>query len=140
MWHRLSTMLCVSGFWLGLAVMPAQGSESRIHPFSITCNGTPERVDFYATDLGVSITRHIQGGAVDVFQPRGGLKFLRLEVAHRRRDKTVLVMGFNQVSARANLRGFIPVKTNASGDLMMQIIAACSGSGALQGHAIVYFL
>jgi hypothetical protein len=88
--------------------------------------------------LGNSVNRFIQGGSLAVSQPRDGIKSLRLQAAGDP-NKTVLVLGFNEVSGRADLTGFMQVMTNASGSVPIQVIGACTGGGQLQGLATVNF-
>ena len=139
MWNRPSTtILCASALWLGLAGLPAQAAETRVKDFTLTCDSTIRNIVFTVTGFAASVTRLVQGAAVAVYRPQGGLKFLRLEAAGDP-TKTFLVMGLNEVSARVDLTGFIPVSTTASGNVAVQIIAACTGGGTLQGTAVIYF-
>ena len=135
---RLAAALCMSAFCAGLSVLPAQASETRSDNFSVVCDGTTRNVVFNATGLGTSVNRFIQGGSVVVSDPRGGLKFLRFQVAGDA-TKTILGMGFQEVSARTDLTGFIKVATDASGVVPFQLTAACTGGGALKGTATVQF-
>jgi hypothetical protein len=138
MWNRLSAILCASILCSGLASAPAQAAETRIDAFNLLCDGSVKNIFFNATGFAASANRFIQGGALTVFQPRGGINTLRMQVAGNPK-KTVLIMGFHQTSVRADLTGFIPVTTSASGVVPMQLIGSCTGPGTAQGHAIVYF-
>jgi hypothetical protein len=138
MWNRLSTLLCVSALCLGLFAIPTRAAETRLWTINVVCDGTTKFLGYSAGGFGANVTRNIHGGAVAVFRPRDGIKFLRLQVKDDPK-KIVLVMGFNEVSARADLTDPIPVTTSANGGITMQIVAACNGGSFLQAHFVVYF-
>lgn len=135
--HHL--LLCASAFCLTLATPPAQAAETRIHAFNLLCDGTTRNVVYNVTGLGTSVNRFIQGASFAVSDPRGGVKFLRLQRAGDP-TKMVIDMGSGQTGARVDMTGsLIQMTTDASGAVPMNIIGACEGGGILRGFATIVF-
>ena len=138
MYNRFLIVLSATVLWLFAAVLPAQAVETRVNSFSMTCDGTNKTVSFLATNLGASVNRFVVAASIAISAPRGGLSHLRLQVAGDPK-KTLLLMGFNQVSASTNSIGAYLTPTNASGNVSFQLAGACRGGGALQGFTNILF-
>jgi hypothetical protein len=122
---------------LALAAMPTQALESRLQSFGLQCDGSNHTVPFNATGLGASVNRFIVGAEVALARPQGGIKSLRLQVGNS--NRTLLVMGFNEVSSRVVFTNFMAVPTTAAGIITFHPIGACNGGGSLQGLVNIWF-
>src|SRR5689334_23041804 len=102
---NMCNYLCRSIFALAVATalgtFSASAAESRINPFNMLCDGTVKTTVYVVSGLNASVTRLIQGGSIAISDPRGGLKFLRFQVAGHT-DKTINVMGKDEISNRGD--------------------------------------
>jgi hypothetical protein len=133
--------MCLSLLALGFTVSPATAAESRIQEFSLGCDGTERTIIFTATGLGNSVTRLVQGAEVSLtgVKSAGRLQRLRIQVAGTP-TKTFLTLGSGEVSARNQFTGFFQVTTDATGNAVFEIIAACKSSKKpLEGIVVLSF-
>jgi Tfp pilus assembly protein PilX len=139
MLKRLSSILVLAGA-LAIFAIPAQASETRVHDFSLVCDGTVRTIVFDATNLGTATTRFIQGASVAV--QGNSLTFLRVRVAGDE-TKTLVNMGAGEASSHENYTGFFSTPNNA-GTITFEITASCQGSTnkgptVLNGYAVIQF-
>ena len=133
--NRLWTTPCVSAFCLALTALPTNAGSSRLSVFDLTCDGVGRIVLFNATGFPASTNQFILGGEVAL--PRG-VTSLRLSVPGDP-TKMVLIMGGGEVSARFAMPTFYQVTSNASGNIPMQVGAACGGGGQIRGTVLLIF-
>jgi len=132
------TILCLSLLGLGLAALPARAVETRIQSFSLACDGHTKTFAYNATGFAASVSRLMQGADVALSETRGGINFLRFQMGAGA-TRVLLELGHNQVSARAQMTGFMQVTTSAAGTVPFRVIGSCNGGGAIQGFATVFF-
>jgi hypothetical protein len=133
----INPILVAMAVWILSAVLPAQAVESRVTGFTVICDGSAKNVVFSVDGLGASVNRAVISSQVAITAPRGGLNSLRLQVAGDPK-KTLLIMGFNQVSASTLGISYITL-TTPGGRVSFQIGAACKGGGALRGIVNIIF-
>ena len=140
MHRRLWITLCASSFLLGLAAAPIQAAEARTDFFSMQCDETIRNVVITHTGLGASTTRFIQSAGIAIIQPRDGIKFMRLQAAAGDPTKTLVVMGFHEISKEMTFTSsMVPVSTKAAGTVSVQLQGSCSGGGTTQGFVTVHY-
>jgi hypothetical protein len=133
------TAICAAMLMIWSASLPVKAAESRVKPFSLTCDGTTRTVIFNAPDLGASVARFIQATSIVVSNPRGGVNFLRLQAAGDSK-KILLISGFNETTTRADYTASLfQTNTDAAGKVVFQLSGACRGGGTMTGFASITF-
>ena len=141
MFNHPRRFICMLVACSAAGAFSACASESRIKSFSMLCDGTNKTVVYAVTPpplTGMNTKNFIQTGSVVITEPRGGLKFLRFQVAGHS-EFTVNVLGKGEISNRGDFTGFLGVTPSPSGNISMQVTGACIGGGMLQGFATVWF-
>ena len=136
--NRLRIALGWSALWFGLALAPANASESRISFFTFLCNGQSQVVNFNASALGNSITRLVQGAEISLFQNPGGPGFVAMFI-NADPNRAILTMPVSDNRAANQFTGFFPYLTSPTGNIVIEVQGFCTGGGTLQGLATVSF-
>ena len=145
MFKNLRDVLGLSALCFGLAAMPAYAGESRIGNTGINdlpCTGLNQTSQIILTGFPANSTQNVFAGEIFLFENHGGLQyvFVRLQGDPK---KEIVGLGLGPESRAFNrLSEFtpIPVLANATGQILLQVDAACAAPGTrLQATVTVWF-
>jgi len=166
---HLRAVLGISALLCGLAAVPANAATTRVENFKFFCDGTNKTILTFrpgqndiATNPPLPVNANIffVGAELILLEDHGGLQYVLVSGGNGNtttgdRTKQLLSIGLNQivqnnfgfsvgVDRAANIlngQTLIPVTTNASGQVQIQIDGACSpafANAAVQGTLTVW--
>ena len=143
MLSRLTFILGGSVLCMALAAMPANASESRSQILNVTCDGTNKHLEFNATGLNPNnpntpINRFIQGAEITAVDTRGSVLYVLVDALNSP-NLTLITTGPGAPHAAAYFTGFFNVKTDALGNILIGVEAACTPGPPLPLIIVIQF-